>query len=61
VSCDTNSPHPSPTTEKTVKRDGQRKERERKQEVYLPDKAHAQSLAAGWLSLFSPELRENRA
>lgn len=44
VSCDTNSPHPSPTPENSVKRDGQRKKRERKrerkQEAYLPDKAH---------------------
>lgn len=37
-----------------------RGKRERKQEAYLPDKAHTQSLGAGFLSLPRPELRENR-
>lgn len=45
VSCDTNSPHPSPTPEKTVKRDGQRKKRERKKAGGLSawQSTHAQS------------------
>lgn len=59
VSCDTNSPHPSPTPENSVKRDGQRKEREREKESRRPIclTKHTRTKLRGWLAVYpSPVL-----
>ncbi len=68
VSCDTTSlTTPSATPENSVKIDSKRKNRERKHEVYLPDKArtHRHTHKAKRLPVYppppSPELSQNRA